>query len=76
MVGGAKLSNVETDEIIKFDPKIQVFDKDNGTLIHEIELPYNVTGAPMTYSIKGKQFIAFAVGGSIGAAKIIALGLK
>jgi quinoprotein glucose dehydrogenase len=76
LVGGAKLSKVATDEIIKFDPKIQVFDKDNGTLIHEIELPYNVTGAPMTYSINGKQFIAFAVGGSIGPAKIIALGLK
>jgi quinoprotein glucose dehydrogenase len=76
LVGGAKLSEVQTQEIINFEPKMQVFDKDNGELIHEIELPLNVTGAPMTYKVDGKQYIAFAVGGSIGPAKIIALALK
>jgi quinoprotein glucose dehydrogenase len=76
LVGGAKLSEVQTQEIINFEPKMQVFDKDSGALIHEIELPLNVTAAPMTYMVEGKQYIAFAVGGSIGPAKIIALGLK
>lgn len=76
LVGGAKLSEVQTEEIINFEPKMQVFDKDNGELIHEIELPLNVTGAPMTYKVDGKQYIAFAVGGSIGPAKIVALALK
>lgn len=76
LVGGAKLSEVQTQEIINFEPKMQVFDKNNGELIHEIELPLNVTAAPMTYMVDGKQYIAFAVGGSIGPAKIIALGLK
>lgn len=76
LVGGAKLSKVQTQEIINFEPKMQVFDKDNGELIHEIGLPLNVTGAPMTYMVDGKQYIAFAVGGSIGPAKIVALGLK
>lgn len=76
LVGGAKLSEVQTQEIINFEPKMQVFDKDKGELIHEIELPLNVTAAPMTYMVDGKQYIAFAVGGSIGPAKIIALGLK
>ena len=76
LVGGAKLSEVQTQEIINFEPKMQVFDKNNGELIHEIGLPLNVTGAPMTYMVDGKQYIAFAVGGSIGPAKIVALGLK
>ena len=76
LVGGAKLSEVQTQEIINFEPKMQVFDKNNGELIHEIELPLNVTAAPMTYMVDGKQYIAFAVGGSIGPAKIVVLGLK
>ena len=76
LVGGAKLTEVQTQEIINFDPKMQVFDKENGELIFELELPLNITGAPMTYMANGKQYIAFAVGGSIGPAKIIALGLK
>lgn len=76
LVGGAKLNEVQTQEIINFEPKMQVFDKHNGELIHEIDLPLNVTAAPMTYMVDGKQYIAFAVGGSIGPAKIIALGLK
>ncbi len=56
---------------------MQVFDKENGSLIYEIELPLNVTGAPMTYMVNNKQYIAFAVGGTRGApAKVIALGVK
>lgn len=74
--GPEKLTETEKQEIISFEPKMQVFDKNNGELIHEIELPMNITGAPMTYMVDGKQYIAFAVGGIIGPAEIIALGLE
>jgi quinoprotein glucose dehydrogenase len=76
LVGSAKLSGAPPEEIIKFHPRLYVFDKENGTLIHEIDLPLNITGAPMTYRANGKQFIAFAVGGAIAPAQIIALSLQ
>ena len=77
LVGPKKLKSVSRQDIVKFHPKLQVYDKDNGELIHELDLPLNVTGAPMTYMIKGKQYISFAVGGSpFSPAKIITLSLK
>lgn len=77
LVGGQKLKGVKKEDMVKFEPKLQIFDKENGDLIHELELPLNATGALMTYMVKGKQYIAFAVGGSSAApAKLIAVGLK
>ncbi|WP_452600611.1 pyrroloquinoline quinone-dependent dehydrogenase [Pontimicrobium sp. MEBiC06410] len=77
LVGSERLKGVPPVTITKFEPKMQVFNKDNGELIAEVELPLNVTGAPMTYMIDGKQYIAFAVGGTvISPAKIIAIALK
>lgn len=77
LVGPKKLKSVSREDIVKFDPKLQVFDKTTGNLIHEMELPLNVTGAPMTYMVDGKQYISFAVGGSpFAPAKIVTIGLK
>jgi quinoprotein glucose dehydrogenase len=77
LVGPKKLATVKRKDMIKFDPKFQVFDKATGELIHELELPLNVTGAPMTYMIDGKQYITFAVGGSSqSGGQIITVGLK
>lgn len=77
LVGGERLKNVTKKDMVNFDPKFQVFNKVTGALIHELKLPLNVSGAPMTYMIDGKQYIAFAVGGSSASpAKIIAIGLK
>ncbi len=77
LVGGKRLKGAKKEDMVKFDPKMQIFDKDNGELVHEMELPLNVTGAPMTYMADGKQYIAFAVGGSSAApAKILAIAVK
>ncbi len=77
LVGPERLKGVDIKDIINFQPKMQIFDKNTGALLHELELPLNVTGAPMTYMAGGKQFIAFAVGGSpMAPAQIISLGLK
>lgn len=77
LVGSEPLKGLKPQDAVKFDPKMQVFDKENGNLISELELPINITGAPMTYMVNGKQYIAFAVGGaSIAPAKIIAIGVK
>jgi quinoprotein glucose dehydrogenase len=40
-----------------------------------MELPAGVTGAPMTYLHRGKQYIAMAIGGRDHPAEIIALSL-
>jgi len=57
------------------DPKLCAYDKATGKLIGEIMLPRNVTGAPMTYMLNGKQFIVFPTGGANLPAELIALSL-
>ena len=44
-------------DLIDVEPKLYAFDKTTGKLLAEIPLPSNVTGAPMTYLINGKQHI-------------------
>ena len=63
------------DEISKFDPRFYAFDKATGELVWEMELPANVTGAPMTYMTGGKQYIVFAIGGAVIPEELIALSL-
>lgn len=75
LTDAVKLTGAPPEDMIKFEPKLYVFDKENGTLIHEIELPLNVTGAPMTYRANGKQYVAFPIGGAIAPAQIVALSL-
>jgi len=62
-------------DLIDVEPKLYAFDKTTGKLLAEIPLPSNVTGAPMTYLINGKQHIAFAVGGANITEELIALRL-
>jgi quinohemoprotein ethanol dehydrogenase len=48
--------------------RVKVFTADAGKLLHEFSLPLNAgTGAPMTYMLDGKQYIAI-VAGTTGAA--------
>lgn len=75
LVGTSRIGSLNPAEMTKFQPRLYVFDKMNGSVIREIALPYNVTGAPMTYLAGGKQYIAFAVGGASAPASIIALSL-
>ena len=41
---------------------LRAFDKQNGEVLHEIDLPLPPGGTPMSYQVDGRQFIAIAVG--------------
>jgi len=53
---------------------IRAFNKANGEIIAEIELPLPPGGTPMTYMVDGKQYICIAVGGG-GDSRLVALAL-
>ena len=55
--------------------KFRALDKKTGQTIHEMELPANETGLPMTYMVGGRQFIVVAVGAAGFPAELVALGL-
>ena len=55
-------------------PMLRAMDKKSGETVHEIELPGIPQGAPMSYMIDGKQYIAIASGGG-SEAKLITLAL-
>ena len=57
------------------EPYLRAFDPVTGKLIGEILLPANASGAPVTYTVKGKQFIVIPVGGASQKAELIALAL-
>lgn len=41
---------------------LRAYDKQNGDVLHEIDLPLPPGGTPMSYQVNGRQFIAIAVG--------------
>ncbi|MEM8523389.1 MAG: PQQ-binding-like beta-propeller repeat protein [Bacteroidota bacterium] len=45
------------------DAKFRVFDKDNGYLLYETDLPAPGFATPATYAIDGKQYVVVACGG-------------
>ena len=45
------------------DEKIRAFDKTNGRMLWQADLPAAGYASPSTYSIKGKQYIVIACGG-------------
>jgi quinoprotein glucose dehydrogenase len=55
--------------------KFRALDKENGETVWETELGAGVTGAPMTYLHKGKQYIVVAIGGGDHPAEFVALSL-
>jgi quinoprotein glucose dehydrogenase len=55
--------------------KFRALDKKTGQTIHEMDLPANETGLPMTYMAGGRQFIVVAVGATGVPAEIVALAL-
>ena len=42
---------------------LRAFDKATGAVVHEIELPLPPQGSPMTYAVKGQQYLSIAIGG-------------
>jgi quinoprotein glucose dehydrogenase len=52
--------------------KFRAFEKATGKLVWETELPVGTTGAPMTYSANGTQYIVVAIGGLGHPAEFVA----
>lgn len=55
--------------------KFRAFDKADGKVIWEMDLPGGTSGAPMTYMAGGKQYIVVAVSWDDMPAELIALAL-
>ncbi len=53
----------------------RAYDKKTGKVIHEMQLPAMTTGVPMTYMVKGRQFIVVAIGAAGVPAELVALAL-
>jgi quinoprotein glucose dehydrogenase len=56
-------------------PMFYAYDKLTGAVVHELQLPANTCGNPMTYMVNGKQFIAVSVGAPNVAAELVGLAL-
>ena len=56
-------------------PMFYAYDKMTGAVVHELELPANTCGNPMTYMANGKQYIVVAVGAQNFPAELVALSL-
>ena len=56
-------------------PTFRAMNKATGQIVHEMKLPGNETGLPMTYLAGGKQFIVVAVSAPDNPAELIALAL-
>jgi quinoprotein glucose dehydrogenase len=55
------------------DPTLRAYDKGTGKVVGEVALPRNATAAPMTYMLKGQQYIVVATGGANLPPELIAL---
>ena len=55
--------------------KFRAYDKTNGEVVQEIELPAGVSGAPMTYLHEGRQYIVMAISGAGFEGELLALAL-
>ncbi|CAB1369857.1 pyrroloquinoline quinone-dependent dehydrogenase [Denitratisoma oestradiolicum] len=53
--------------------KFRAYDKRTGEIVSEFELPASQSGVPMTYAIRGRQYIVVAVGGVGKPAELVAL---
>ena len=53
----------------------RAYDKADGSIVWEMELPGGTTGAPMTYSYNGEQYIVVATGFKGVPGELIALAL-
>ena len=54
----------------------RAYDKATGAVIWEMLLPSGTTGGPMTYMLKGKQYIVVPVGSRNEPAEYVALALR
>ncbi|MCY4264683.1 MAG: hypothetical protein OXE78_07485 [Gammaproteobacteria bacterium] len=57
-------------------PIIRALEKQTGEIIHELELPDNQTGLPLTYEHAGKQYLLMFVDGRVQPAQLVAHSLS
>ncbi len=57
-------------------PTFRVFDKANGKILHEMKMPGLTSAPPMTYSLRGKQYIVLATTSRTEGAELVALTLR
>ena len=57
-------------------PMFRALDKRTGKVIHEMKLPANVTGMPMTYMVDGVQYLVMAIGAPGVPAEMLALTVQ
>ena len=55
--------------------KFRAYDKATGRIIWEMELPSGTTAGPMTYMLRGKQYIVLSVGARDHQPEYVALAL-
>jgi quinoprotein glucose dehydrogenase len=53
--------------------KLFAYDKATGAMLHELTLPANQSGVPMTYEVEGRQYLVVAVGAKGVPGELIAL---
>jgi len=53
--------------------KLFAYDKATGAMLHELTLPANQSGVPMTYEVDGRQYLVVAVGAKNAPGELIAL---
>ncbi len=54
-------------------PMFRALDKRTGKTLHEMKLPANVTGVPMTYMLNGVQYLVMAIGAPGVPAQLISM---
>lgn len=62
-------------DFVNHEPSLCAYDKATGKVIGAVTLPANITGAPMTYLLNGKQYIVVPTGGSNLTPELVALSL-
>ena len=63
------------DQTKGYGNAFRAYEKSTGKVLATLQLPVGPTGAPITYSVNGKQFIVVAIAGMKHAPEWIALGL-
>ena len=53
----------------------RAYDKATGDVLWEMQLPGGTTGAPMSYMLKGKQYVVVATGAKDSPGELVALAL-
>jgi quinoprotein glucose dehydrogenase len=55
------------------EPRLRMFNKRTGDLLHEMTLPANAGGAPITYNVGPQQYVVVPVGGGGMASELVAV---